>query len=199
MQLLGVEIKWNIPNALSLLRILLVPCFMTLYLLQYDGWAFGVLLVSGVTDVLDGIIARRCNQITDFGKLLDPLSDKLTQVGVVISLAARYPEVLYLAVLCLVKELCQGIGGVILLKQRSTVRGSKWFGKLSTVVFYTCMLFIVLFNDRLPTHALWALVGVAGLCMLFAFIGYMRIFIQIIIAGREKKTPPAIPADPEKG
>ena len=199
MQLLGVEIKWNIPNALSLVRILLVPCFMTLYLLHYDGWAFGVLLVSGLTDVLDGVIARRFNQITDFGKLLDPLSDKLTQMGVVICLATRYPSLLYLAALCLVKELCQGIGGVILLRKRSAVRGSKWFGKLSTVVFYTSMLAIVLWQD-MPTPVWWILVGIAGLCMLFAFLAYMRIFIQIVVAERKNKSVSAIPAtESEKG
>ncbi len=199
MQLLGIEIKWNVPNALSLLRILLVPCFMTLYLLGHDGWAFGVLFVSGVTDVLDGVIARRCNQITDFGKLLDPLSDKLTQVGVVICVATRYRSLLYLAILCLVKELCQAIGGIILLRRRSAVRGSKWFGKLSTVVFYTCMLAIVLWNDSLHPALWWTLVGLAALSMLLAYIGYMRLFILISIAERGSKASIVPAAEPEKG
>lgn len=198
MQLLGVEIKWNIPNALSLLRILLVPCFMALYLLHYDMWAFGVLLVSGLTDLLDGVIARRFNQITDFGKLLDPLSDKLTQVGVVICLTTRYPSLLYLAALCLIKELCQGIGGVILLRKRSAVRGSKWFGKLSTVVFYASMCAVVLWQD-MPAPIWWTFVGLAGLCMLFAFLAYMRLFIQIVVAERKEKQTAVIPAEPEKG
>ncbi len=202
MQILGVEWKWNIPNALSVLRILLVPVFMTLYLLHRDGWAFGVLLLSGVTDCLDGVIARRFNQITDCGKLLDPVSDKLTQVAVVVCLATRYPELLLLAGLCLVKELCQAIGGLILLKKRSAVRGSKWFGKLSTVVFYGCMLAIVLWSDSLPVPALWGLVGLAGLCMLMAFIGYLRIFIQIYVTERAAMHQAAAStpaAEPEKG
>lgn len=88
MQLMNIEWKWNIPNLLSLLRILLVPVFVILYLLSSDErmdlmyWSFGVLILSGVTDSLDGIIARKCNQITDLGKLLDPVADKLTQVAV---------------------------------------------------------------------------------------------------------------------
>ena len=92
MQLMNIEWKWNIPNLLSLLRILLVPVFVILYLLSSDErmdlmyWSFGVLILSGVTDSLDGIIARKCNQITDLGKLLDPVADKLTQVAVVLSL-----------------------------------------------------------------------------------------------------------------
>ena len=74
MQLMNIEWKWNIPNLLSLLRILLVPVFVILYLLSSDErmdlmyWSFGVLILSGVTDSLDGIIARKCNQITDLGK-----------------------------------------------------------------------------------------------------------------------------------
>lgn len=199
MQLLGVEIKWNVPNALSLLRILLVPCFMVLYLTDCDGWAFGVLFLSAATDVLDGIIARRCHQITDFGKLLDPLADKLTQVSVAICLAVRYPALLTLAVICLVKELCQAIGGIILLRRRSAVRGSKWFGKLSTVVFYTCMLIIVLWNDSLPPVLWYGTVGLAALSMLAAFVGYMRLFILISMAERGKNAS-AVPAgESEKG
>lgn len=202
MQILGVEWKWNIPNALSVLRILLVPVFMVLYLLQQDRWAFGVLLLSGVTDCLDGVIARRFDQITDCGKLLDPVSDKLTQVGVVVCLATRYPSLLPLAALCFVKELFQAIGGLILLKKRNTVRGSKWFGKLSTVVFYGCMLAIVLWSDDMPEPALWSLVGLAGLCMLLAFIGYLQMFIQIYLTERAavRQTAVLTPAEePEKG
>lgn len=180
MQILNVEWKWNIPNALSLFRIALVPVFMALYLTPSvaEEWAFLTLLVSGLTDVFDGMIARKFNQITDCGKLLDPLSDKLTQVAVVVALTTRYPELLPLTILCFVKELCQGIGGIILLKKGAAVRGSKWFGKLSTVVFYVCMLILVLWPDS--PHALhWVLVGVAGVSMLMAFLGYLRMFLTI--------------------
>lgn len=201
MQILNVEWKWNVPNALSVLRILLIPCFMALYLLRLDMWAFGVLLVSGLTDVLDGVIARKFNLITDCGKLLDPLSDKLTQVAVVICLTTRYRELLPLAILCFIKELCQAIGGIILLRKNSAVRGSKWFGKLSTVVFYACMLALVLWNDSLPSAACWVLVSVAGLCMLLAFLGYLRMFIRIYRAEKQRASDlPSTPAEvPEKG
>ncbi len=180
MRILNVEWKWNIPNALSLLRIALVPVFMALYLTPSvaDEWAFLTLLVSGLTDMLDGVIARKFNQITDCGKLLDPLSDKLTQVAVVVALTTRYAELLPLTVLCFVKELCQGIGGVILLKKGTAVRGSKWFGKLSTVIFYVCMLILVLWPDS-PPALHWVLVGVAGASMLMAFLGYLQMFVAI--------------------
>ena len=188
MQIFNVQWKWNIPNALSVLRILLILPFMVLYLMGLDNWAFGVLLVSGITDMLDGYIARRYNMITDCGKLLDPLSDKLTQVSVVVALTTRYRELVPLAVLCLVKEVCQGIGGIILLRRRSKVRGSRWFGKLSTMMFYACMLVMVLWRDQLSDATKWGLVSAASLCMLMAFIGYFRVYIQI---RREEADEPA--------
>lgn len=182
MQILNVTWKWNVPNALSLVRILLVPAFLILYLNGMDWWAFGVLVVSGLTDALDGFIARRFNQMTDCGKLLDPVSDKLTQVAVVIALATRYDELLPLAVVCLVKETCQAIGGAIMLKRQCAVRGSKWFGKVSTVVFYASMSAVVLLD--LSGLARWLLVGLAGVCMLVAFVGYLRIFVQVSREGK---------------
>lgn len=182
MQMFNVTWKWNVPNVLSLVRIALIPVFMGLYFTNQDDWAFGVLLLSGLTDAVDGWIARRFNQITDCGKLLDPISDKLTQVAVVISLATRYPQVWPLAALCFIKELCQAIGGAIMLKRRCEVRGSKWFGKVSTVVFYGSMLALVLFT--LPDWAVWLLIGFVGTSMLGAFIGYLRIFIQVSREGK---------------
>ena len=178
MQILHIEWKWNVPNALSLVRIALIPVFMVLFMTHHDEWAFVALALSGLTDALDGIIARRFNQITDCGKLLDPVSDKLTQVAVVVALTTRYTELLPLAVLCFVKELCQAVGGILLLRRRCTVRGSKWFGKLSTVVFYACMLAMVLFPDMNSTVA-WILIALAGTCMLLAFFGYLQMYIRI--------------------
>lgn len=198
MRVFNVQWKWNIPNALSVLRILLILPFMALYLMEYDNWAFGVLLLSGATDMLDGFIARKFNQITDCGKLLDPLSDKLTQVSVVVALTTRYRELVPLAILCLIKEVCQAIGGILLLRRRSKVRGSRWFGKLSTIMFYVCMLVMVLWRDQLSEPAKWILVGVASLCMLLAFIGYFRLYIQI----RREEAVEQIPESteiPEKG
>lgn len=182
MQIFNVTWKWNVPNALSLLRIALIPVFIVLYLSHLDVWAFVVLLLSGLTDAVDGFVARRFNQITDCGKLLDPISDKLTQVAVVISLATRYPELWPLAAFCFVKETCQAVGGAIMLKRQCEVRGSKWFGKVSTAVFYGGMLALLVFE--MPHWARWLIVVAAGACMLVAFVGYLRIFIEV---SREEK------------
>lgn len=187
MQILNVTWKWNIPNALSLVRILLIPVFLVLYLTHLDWWAFGVLALSGLTDMLDGFIARHFNQITDCGKLLDPISDKLTQVAVLVALATRYRELTALVVLCVIKETCQAIGGIIMLKRRRAVQGSLWFGKLSTVMFYLCMLVLVLdtlFSVTISSDIRWLLVGLTGACMLMAFVGYLRVFIFMSREGK---------------
>lgn len=200
MQILNVEWKWNIPNALSVVRIALIPAFMALYLLRLDVWAFAVLLVSGLTDFVDGFVARRFNMITDCGKLLDPLSDKLTQVAVVVCLTTRYTELLPLTVLCFVKELSQGIGGVLLLRKNVQAQGARWFGKASTVLFYATMLVIVLWYDPLAASApwvLWLLVGLVGVSMLIAFAGYLQMFIRIRRDVNDAQQPPAL--NPEKG
>ena len=195
MRILNVEWKWNIPNALSVVRIALIPVFVTLYLLHVDMWAFAVLLVSGLTDFVDGFVARRFHMITDCGKLLDPLSDKLTQVAVVVCLTTRYTELLPLTVLCFAKELSQGIGGILLLKKNVQAQGARWFGKVSTVLFYATMLVIVLWYDALVVSAPWVLyvlVGLVGVSMLIAFVGYLQMFLRF--RQDADKTP-----TPEKG
>ncbi len=200
MQLFNIPWKWTIPNALSLVRLALVPAFAVLYLTELEYWAFGVLALSGLTDCLDGLIARHFNQISEMGKLLDPLADKLTQVMVVICLATDYKEIIPLAVLCFAKELCQGIGGLILLHRSSEVRGAKWFGKLYTVVFYTIMAALVLWGEEIEAVGSWlstALIAVVIIFTVWAFLGYLRIFIQMLRADKAQKADP-LPTE-EKG
>lgn len=185
-----LEWKMNVPNAMSLLRIALVPVFVVLYLLSSEErpdlmyWSFAVLILSGITDSLDGIIARKFNQITDLGKLLDPVADKLTQVAVVVCLATRFSQLIPLVVICFVKELAQSIGGLMLLWRGAEVRGASWYGKVCTFVFYGAMALIVL----LPNMYSWVrvlLVTIVALLMLFAFFNYMRVFL-----GVRKTLPP---------
>ncbi len=181
MKLLNIKWKWTVPNVLSLLRIALLPAFAVFYLKSAGDsrwlWpAGGVLVLSGLTDLFDGWIARHFDQISDVGKLLDPLADKLTQLTVVACLATRYEEVLFLFLVCLAKEVAQAIGGLLLLHRGDNVRGSRWFGKVSTFVFYGSMVAIVLFRD-MPSWGRLLLVILAGGTMLFAFFGYLKTYI----------------------
>lgn len=193
-----LKFEWNIPNILSLVRLALIPVFAVLYLNSNGDptllyWSMVVLLLSGLTDALDGIIARRCNQITEVGKLLDPLADKLTQLAVLICLAIRYRGLIPLMVICLAKEGLQLIGGILLISRWDVIRGSKWFGKVSTFTFYAAMLAIVLWGDMPPT-IFWVLVGLVAATMLFSFFSYLRMFFVI---RKEAKTAKenAVPAE----
>lgn len=189
MNKLNVKWEWTVPNLLSLLRIALLPVFAVLYLRSTPDTpsllilAGVVVVFSGLTDLLDGWIARRFNQISDAGKLLDPLADKLTQITVLVCLATRYSELLWLTGVCLLKEAAQVIGGLLLLRRGDEVRGSQWFGKVCTFVFYASMAAFVLF-DHMPSGARIALVVLVGLMMLGTFLGYLKTYL-----GARKELP----------
>lgn len=195
--------EWTIPNILSLFRIALVPVFAVLYLKSEQSpvlltWAIGVLVLSGLTDMLDGIIARKWNQISEVGKILDPTADKLTQVAVVLCLTLRMPRLWPLLALCFVKELLQTIGAaMLLLREQPQVQAARWYGKISTVVFYVTMaLYVVfppspfqpLFGDRnMPMWLFMALGCLVALLMLIAFSGYARVFLTAIKDDKDSK------------
>ncbi len=174
----SLKFVWNIPNTLSLVRLALLPFFAVLFFNDEIYWALAVLLFSGLTDLFDGVIARKCNQITEIGKLLDPFADKITQVTVLVCLTVRIPALLPLLLICFVKELLQAIGGFLLLSRFEIIRGSKWFGKVSTFTFYAVMLLVALW-ETMPDWLFTVLVALVAVTMLFSFFGYMRIFINL--------------------
>jgi len=177
----------NIPNLLSILRILLIPVFALLYFkadaqhTQYYFYASLALILSGVSDLLDGVIARKFNQITYLGKILDPLADKLTQVVVVICIAVKLDSWVLAAALMVfvVKELLMLIGGLIILRKKITLQGSKWYGKVATAVFYVVMAAIAMF-DSITTEMAFLMILVAALFMMFAFSQYIMDFVNIM-------------------
>ena len=188
--------QWTVPNVLSLFRIALVPVFAVLYLKSERqpallGWAIGTLGVSGLTDMFDGLIARKCNQISEIGKVLDPTADKLTQVTVVLCLTVRLPQLWPLLAICFVKELLQSIGAALLLfREQSQVQAARWYGKISTVVFYVAMAVFVTFppapavpligERNMPLWLFAVLAAIVGVMMLVAFYGYARVYISIV-------------------
>ncbi len=182
MKLINIKWQWTVPNVLSLIRIALLPAFAVLYLNSAAHpslliWAFAVLVVSGLTDLFDGWIARRFNQISEAGKLLDPLADKLTQLTVLVCLATRFQELVWLMAVCLLKEAAQVIGGLLLLHRGDEVRASQWFGKICTFVFYSAMAAIVVF-DTMSSVVRIVLVVLVGVMMLVTFLGYLSTYIS---------------------
>lgn len=129
----------HIPNALTILRFLLIP-FIIVFILQ-DKYieAFVFLTLSGITDVLDGIIARKFNFITNFGKLIDPLADKATQISILVTLALKNIIPIWFLVIVFIKEFVM-VAGASFLYGKELVVSSKWYGKLATVLFYLAIV-----------------------------------------------------------
>lgn len=105
----------TVPNAMSLFRILVIPFFAYFFLKDNLTAAVIALALSGLSDALDGFVARRFNQITELGKMLDPLADKLTQGTVAVCIAVRYPTICPLLFLLVTKELVMLCGACFLL------------------------------------------------------------------------------------
>ncbi len=172
----------SIPNILSIIRIALIPFFLTVYVNAQAQPMFllsgVILLISGLTDLLDGYIARKYNMITQLGKVLDPLADKLTQAAVCLAMAIRMPQMVYLLILFVLKELIMLCAGIFLIRKKIIITASKWFGKLYTFIFYFIMLLIISLPIRNPMAVFWLLTAVACF-MLFSFTMYIPIFFNL--------------------
>ncbi len=175
----------NIPNALTILRfILIIPIIYYILTGQYVA-GFIVLTISGLTDVLDGCIARKFNFITNFGKLIDPLADKATQVAVLAALTFRGIIPLWMLIIVFVKELVM-VAGASFLYGKKLVVSSRWYGKLTTVLFYVaivCSLFIEYWNTSItPTSPLPGfddyIYYLAIAATVFSLIMYFKQFYQ---------------------
>lgn len=144
----------HVPNALTIVRFILIPFIIIALIQQNFILAFALLTLSGITDILDGYIARKYNFITNFGKLMDPLADKCTQVSILATLAIK--DIIPSWILCVVilKEFAM-ISGASFLYGKEYVVSSKWYGKLATVLFYIAIvlsLFIEEFTAIIPVN-----------------------------------------------
>ena len=152
---------FSLPNLLSYFRFLLIPLIVWLYCFekQFNAAAW-VMAASAATDVIDGWIARRFNMITDWGKIIDPIADKLTQVTICSCLAWRFVPVRYLLFLLVAKEVFLGVVSLVFIKKTDTVVGSVWYGKATTVVLFLVTISLLLV-PTMPNPAVIALVAVA--------------------------------------
>ena len=165
-------------------RIILIPIFMAVYIgadSRADYIAAAVILgISGLTDCFDGKIARHFNMITEWGKVLDPVADKLTQAAVFISLSFRYPTMRYLVILFVVKEMFMGIMGAIMLKKGSMMDGARWYGKLCTAVLYGAMFILLLVVD-LSYFAAGLIISVCIIMNIFSFACYIVYYARVLM------------------
>lgn len=172
---------WNIPNALTMLRLALVPVFVILYLNGLNWWALGVFCLASVTDYFDGRLARKLNQITSFGKLFDPLADKLMVIAALACHVVKGVFPLPPLILIAVKELLMLLGGAFLLN-RGVVVYANMYGKVATVFFMAALIagffhdFFTQWGFQLDVVLLWVAVclSLLALCVYAA-----RMFRQL--------------------
>lgn len=170
---------FSIPNLMGYFRILLIPLFSWMYCTADstgDYYAAAVVVgISGLTDMFDGKIARRFHMVTELGKFVDPLADKLTQAALLICLAIRYPLMRAVLVLFVIKEGFMAVMGALLLPRGKKLDGAMWFGKVCTAVLYA-VLFLLLLLPGIGTTVANVLIGICGAFLLFSFLMYIPVF-----------------------
>lgn len=180
--------QWlNIPNILTAIRLLAIPV-MVHFILDpaRSATALFLMLVIWMTDVLDGFIARRLDQITNVGKVLDPLTDKLFQAATAIALwvSGRLP--LWVPLLLLINQLLM-VGGGIFLWREGTVVHSNWYGKLCTVLLVAC--FAILF--LLPADQYWVAHFLFIVPVALSFYATVMYGVQYLMNGTGRRHGPS--------
>lgn len=178
----------TIPNILSFFRLCLIPVIIWLYCVKQNYmWTGYILLLSGATDIVDGFIARRFHMISDLGKVLDPIADKLTQGAMLFCLLTRFPLMIAPIVLMLAKELYMSISGILVVKKTGTVPGANWHGKAATVLLYAMMLLHVLWHD-IPETVSNGSIAVCLIMMVVSLFLYGRRNTNALKAARQNES-----------
>ncbi len=186
--------KMTIPNAMSFFRILLIPVFCVVFLIDMDNtakqymWAGIILVLSGATDLFDGYIARKLNQVTDLGKLLDPVADKLTLAAVLVCVWVKFKNSYWfitpLFAAMLAKEVIMIVGGLVLMKLGKKMVKAQWWGKVATAAFYVLMTAAVLIMgaENLPEkeNIVAGLITASAVIMIIALMFYIVLGIKIL-------------------
>ncbi len=177
----------TIPNILSFFRLALIPVIVWLYVFVGSReWTTIIILLSGLTDIIDGFIARKFNMTSDFGKAIDPLADKLTQLAVLCCLLIDFPLIALPITVMVIKEVSSFILRFILFKKTERVDGAHWHGKVNTVLLHSIILL----------HVIWISIpaGVSNICifictgmMILSCVLYSIEAIRALIA--TKKNP----------
>ncbi len=141
------EARMNLPNALTLSRFFLIPLYIFIFLRGEVGWAFAIVVLAGLTDILDGYIARTRGQITQLGIMLDPLADKSMMIVVILSLLYAGFIPWQAAAVIFLRDIGMIIGSAFFhFKGKRTVPANV-FGKVNTILYYIAVLFIILDLD----------------------------------------------------
>lgn len=174
------EDLFNIPNVLCYIRILLVPVFVYLFVKQLYWQSALTVMLASATDIVDGWIARHFNMITDWGKFIDPLADKLMQMAMLIMSVMKHPLVAILIALFVVKEIIMLIVGVYIYRKGDNLNGAMWCGKLCTVVLDLSLLTIIGLPLKMLTDTLVIiLIIVCSVFLILSFVVYMNAYKKL--------------------
>ena len=192
---------WNtIPNWLSFIRIALIPVFAVLFVQGHQLVAVIVMICAALTDLFDGKIARKFNQVSNLGKILDPIADKLSQMAIVIVLLYTYWEnpIKYLFFFFIVKEVLMLLGGAFLLSKGMRPTAAEIWGKVATNVFYIALIIILAFGENgalcdvthftLPSVVTWVLVALSAVSALVSLLGYVPGFLKQLKENKAQNT-----------
>lgn len=167
---------FTIPNIMGYCRILLIPVFCYFYIVKKNyTLSIIIVLVSSLSDLFDGYIARKFNQVTELGKALDPVADKLTHAALALCLAARYPLMWALLALMLIKEGYMGIMGLYFIKRGKMLDGAQWFGKICTALLFI-VLFVLFLIPDLPLKIVNIIIIITMAVMIFTLCMYVPVF-----------------------
>ena len=171
---------FTIPNGMSFFRIILIPCFVWSYSGIHSTILTAIFLVlSGLTDTLDGWIARKFHMVSNLGKVLDPLADKLTQGAILLCLVVEYPLMAMPFFLLLIKEIVMCVTGLWAIKKSGRVDGADWHGKVTTfLLYFTAILHV--FWHNIPQQLSTGLIILCTGFMLLSFILYTVERVKII-------------------
>ncbi len=179
---------FSIPNLMGYFRIVMLPVFLLVYYRaetrEEYTIAFTILIISLLTDFFDGKIARKFHMVTDFGKILDPVADKLTQGALAVAVATHYPLMGNFFILFLIKEGYMGIMGLYLLKKKNVRNGAQWYGKICTAVMDVGILILLLFPD-LPYKTVSVIILLMMAFMIFSLVRYVKFHISVLREGKK--------------
>lgn len=173
----------SIPNILTIIRFLLIPVMFYFLIIGDFMISLIIYVLASITDVVDGFIARKFNMITNLGKILDPMADKLLQFAALIGLQYANIIPMWVLIVFFSKEILMGIGCFKLIIKDNVIIQAKWFGKLSTCIFFLAIIVSMLsgfeyFSILKPYPV--ALMIVALVMAVFSLIMYVRSYLKIV-------------------
>lgn len=142
----------NLPNKLSVLRMILVPVFVIVMMLPFEPWSsiigVAIFIIASLTDMLDGKIARKHNLITDFGKFIDPLADKFMVIGALLVILYKYdnirPVFIWAVIIVIFRELAVTSIRLVASSSSGVVIAANWLGKIKTVTQIVCICAVII-------------------------------------------------------